>query len=199
MRRLSTVAFVALTLTASLAYAERPYESSRPDMNSADKPYTIHHESFKPTDVRPNPRGELVLPAKEGNVDTRFGKPMIRPDASRDAFMPVNEEGRPRSVRANQEVQKGKPSLRPDAKREAFMPVNEETGRARAINANHEVKKGAPNLRPEAKRDAFVPTDEATGLKRGLNPNKDMKPATTKDGELLGRQMVCSFTALCGE
>ena len=199
MRRLSTVAvtaLMALTLSASLAYAERPYDT-RPDMNTADKPLTMHHETFKPSDMRPNPRGELVLPAKEDKIDAHVSKAMIRPDAKRDAFMPADDTGHTRGVRANVETAKGRPALRPDAKRDAFMPA-EEDGQKRGIRANQEVQKGRPALRPDAKRDAFMPTDEATGLKRGLNANKDMKPASGDKAEDVGRQMVCSFTAMCG-
>ncbi len=196
MSRLSTVAFVALsTLVASLAYAERPYESSRPDLNSWDRPTSITRESFKPSDLRPNPRAELVLPAKEGKGDSAVGSPALRPDAKRDAFVPVDESGHTRGIRANMDVQKGKPNLRHDAKRESFMPADEE-GRMRSVRANQDVQKGKPNLRPEAKRDAFVPVDENTGNKRGLNANKDMKPALGDKAQEMGRQMVCSF-AVC--
>jgi hypothetical protein len=195
MSRLSTVAFVASTLVASLAYAERPYDT-RPDSAANDHPVmTIHHESFKP-DVRPNARGELVLPAKDDTYDAKVGKAMLRPDAKRDAFVPVDEStGHTRGVRANQETQKGKPNLRHDAKREAFMPADED-GRTRSINGNREVQKGRPALRPDAKRDAFQPTDENTGLKRGLDSNKDVKPAFGDKAQEMGRRMVCSF-ALC--
>jgi hypothetical protein len=197
MSRLSTVAFVALsTLVASLAYAERPYESSRPDLNSYDRPTSVTRESFKPSDLRPNPRAELVLPAKDGNVDTKYGSAALRPDAKRDAFVPVDESGHVRGLRANMDVQKGKPNLSHNAKREAFMPADEE-GRTRGVRANQEVRAGKPNLRPEAKRDAFVPVDENSGNKRGLNPNKDVKPALGDKAQEMGRQMVCSFTALC--
>lgn len=158
MRRIG-IALVALVLgVPALAMADRPYESSiRPEINTSHEPIQReNHRVEKPSNMRPDAMGrELVNPGREAgeirridNTETRAGRPDLRPDPKRDAFIPVNEDGSVRSVNPNLEVRKtGKPNLRPDPHRDAFVPTDETTGRPRAVDATRAVSKGKPDLR----------------------------------------------------
>ena len=183
-----------------LAQAERPYQSSRPELNQSDRPtpepVVREHTHRDPSSVRPDANGKsLVTPAVEGdargvvsNVEIRHGKPDIRPNATRDAFMPVDENGKMRALTPNVEVKKGKPNVRPEPTRDAFIPARDDGSHQSPIRQNVETAKGKPALRPDAKRDAFMPVDDQ-GRPRGL----EATGATGKGRPAMLRPAVCQI------
>lgn len=161
MNKLARFAPLALVTVVGLPVAEaRDYETGRSEYTKCESPapYRDREHVGKPdaAGVRPDSNGKaLVNPSRDGdvlhpgsNVEVRYGKPELRPDAKRDAFTPVDDNGKQRpAIDANIEVKRGKPNLRQEPKRDAFMPTDE-SGRMRGIDATYDVARGKPATNP---------------------------------------------------
>ena len=209
MHKLARFAPLALVTLVGLPVADaRDYDttSSRTEYGQCDSPTPNRERDVQSksdvSGVRPDASGkQLVNPSRENdafhpgsNVEIRYGKPEMRPDAKRDAFTPVDDSGRPsNAIDRTTEIGKGKPALRQEPKRDAFTPAKEgQSKKANVLSGNLEIGVGKPMLRPDAKRDAFMPADE-TGKMRGVDATYDVARGRPAGGSMPDR---CSI-AIC--